>query len=243
MNESRQDALGRVYIGVKPPLVRLVGIASDTGPGSGKDTFANQLVTEKTLVAPFAQALSNYVYGMFLDTPIGDLKEIRHDPQMKNWKFSMLSPGSIPSGYGFDEYKKFLSSRGYGARDKMSMRDHLVLYGNDFMKVEMQQPNFWIDEWRANIRARTLAVTRRYGQIDINIVVPDVRTPQEAQAIKDMGGILVNITADWLVNRVLDSVTATAEGALKGWKFDAHITNVLGGSENMKVQFDAKFRF
>lgn len=70
-------------------------------------------------------------------------------------------------------------------------------------------------------------VIRQVG--DRDVVIPDVRFPNEAQAIKDAGGIVVRIDRA-VPPRIAASASSThdSETALDGWEFDYTIDN--GGS-------------
>lgn len=213
------------------PRVAVLGLGAMAG--AGKDTFMALLADRADIVnVKFADALTDAVAGLFSTRVTrDDFQALRDNSHDKDVKMGIFRPRNVEN----ESYRHFLHREGIGLDAPLSIRDHLVLYGTDYVRQYLGSDSYWLDKGMRRIRE----VTDK-GLIP---VVTDVRFPNEAQAIKDLGGTLVSITADWLANRALDAITAKAEGLLKDVQFDAKLINVWGDPASMKGQFYAKFRF
>lgn len=213
------------------PQVAILGLGAMAG--AGKDTFLGLLADRPDIVnVKFADALTDEVAALFSERVTReDFQALRDNSHDKDVKMGVFRVRNVED-HG---YRQFLYRNGYDMDAPMSIRDHLVIYGTDYVRQYLGDDSYWLDKGMRRIRE----VTEK-GLIP---VVTDVRFPNEAQAIKDMGGTLVSITADWLANRALDAITAKAEGLLKDVQFDAKLINVWGDPASMKGQFYAKFRF
>ncbi|ATN92956.1 hypothetical protein HOT36_gp26 [Ralstonia phage RPSC1] len=212
--------------------VAVLALAADAG--AGKDTFLDSLAeTHPDLVnVKFADPLTEEVADMFSRrVTLADFKALRENAHDKDVKMGVFRPRHVQN----ERYKAFLARRGYDMDAPMSIRDHLILYGTDYVRKHLGQGDAWLLQGLARVEE-----VRQKGLIP---VVTDVRFPNEAAALQGMGATLVSITADWLANRALDAITSKAEGLLKGVQFDAHISNVWGNPASMKGQFNARFRF
>lgn len=180
-----------------PPLVGLIGKKR-----VGKDTFANVLVAEFSFArVAFADPLKEM--AMTID-PI--IAERSHDGL---WTPARLNPAVWVDGWEHvkDEYleaRRFLQRLGDGVRQF--------------------DPEFWVragmesaDAWRCGFGddGGTGTVHAR------PVVITDVRYPNEANAIRDAGGILVRIVRPG----VDDGDTHASETALDDYDVDAIIEN------------------
>lgn len=176
-------------------LPKLVGFAA-SGPGAGKDTTFKYLKASGLPVEniKFATKLEQEVYQQFQGMHPKDLDWIRNDPQAKDHPFHFLSVSSIePSSYNRG-YKTWLREKLLfdGLDDPRSMRWHLIEYGTNYVRKYLGKDSYWLDEGMA---AAQLTHTR--GSLPI---ITDVRFPNEAEAIKDAGGILVYLNSPWSPN-------------------------------------------
>jgi len=216
------------------PKVSILGLVA--AAGAGKDTFLNTIAEtlggSDCVNVKFADALTDEVAALFSTRVTrADFQALRDNSHDKDVKMGVFRPRNVEDY----DYRMFLYESGYDADAPMSIRDHLVLYGTDYVRQYLGHADKWLDKGLERIR--------EVSEKGLIPVVTDVRFPNEAQAIKDLGGTLVSITADWLANRALDAITAKAEGLLGGVAVDAKVINVWGNPAAMKVQFNAKFRF
>lgn len=214
----------------------MIGLAADA-PGSGKDTlFALLKADEPRLVnLKFADALTEDFVRMFADSALSeDALEIRNSPDMKDWKFRGFALKNIHPD--FDKYVAFCVSKlGMDMDAPMSARDHLDIYGTKFKREFEGNDNIWLD--------RGIEAAKQVYQSGNIPVFTDVRFPNEAAKVQQIGGKLIHIAADWAIQKAADKITGIAEGHLKGWDFDLQINNVFGDPDNMRAQFDAKYTF
>lgn len=213
------------------PRVVVLGLGAMAG--AGKDTFLSLLAERADIVnVKFADALTDEVAALFSERVTReDFQALRDNSHDKDVKMGVFRPRNVENA----SYRRFLADQGYDTDAPMSIRDHLVLYGTDYVRQYLGKDDEWLNKGLKRIR--------EVSDKGLIPVVTDVRFPNEAQAIKDLGGTLVSITADWLANRALDAITAKAEGLLKDVQFDAKLINVWGDPASMKGQFYAKFRF
>lgn len=221
-----------------PEQVQLLGLAADA-PGSGKDTLFSLLKADEPRLVnlKFADALTEDFVRMFKDQAAfdeDDLRRIRNDPELKDRKWNTLKLKNIHPD--FDKYVSFcVSNLGMDIEAPMSAREHLDIYGTKFKREFEGNDNIWLD--------LGIAAAKRVYQ-DGNIpVFTDVRFPNEAANVQQIGGKLIHIAADWAIQKAADKITGIAEGHLKGWDFDLQINNVFKDPDNMKVQFYANYKF
>lgn len=213
------------------PRVAVLGLAA--AAGAGKDTLLDLLAEREDIVnVKFSDALTEEVAAMFSTRVTReDFMALRNNSRDKDVKMGVFRARNVQNM----NYKNFLNLQGYDLDAPMSIRDHLILYGTDYVRQYLGQEDAWL--------RKGLARTEEVRSKGLIPVVTDVRFLNEAQAIKDLGGTLVSITADWLANKAVDAITAKAEGLLKDVQFDAKLINVWGNPSSMKGQFYAKFRF
>ena len=92
------------------------------------------------------------------------------------------------------------------------IRELLQEWGTDLRRTE--DPDYWIKRW-SEVAGHLLINDR-----PATIVTTDVRFPNEAQAIKDCGGLVVRIHRPGQV-----AGSHISEHALDAWPFDAAIDN------------------
>ena len=232
-NETRAKAL---------ESVKILGLAADH-PGAGKDTAFAALVAANPGVqfenVKFADALTEELYTLFAKrVPKEDFLNIRNDPTLKDYAFNFFKPDNIDptalNGRG-GRYTAFLYNSGYKGGERMSVRQHLLIYGTHFIRENQGEPDRWLN---LGLAAAQDAVAR--GVVP---VITDVRFPNEAKRLKEIGADIAHIALDTVANAALDTLTGIAEGHLKDWDFDLRVKNVWGKPENMGVQFNAKYRW
>jgi len=97
----------------------------------------------------------------------------------------------------------------------MSVRDFLQKLGTDALRIGLHD-NVWV-----NALMSDYVNDDQTGELP-NWIITDVRFPNEAQAIKDKGGIMIRIDRPG-VSPINDHPSETG---LDGWKFDYRIANV-----------------
>ena len=97
----------------------------------------------------------------------------------------------------------------------MSVRDFLQKLGTDALRTGLH-PNVWVNALMADYKNDDQTGTLP------NWIITDVRFPNEAQAIKDKGGIIIRVDRPG-VKPINDH---TSEVGLDDWKFDYKIANV-----------------
>lgn len=230
-SKPRRSPDERIAAQEAKPKVTILGLVGSAR--AGKDTFLGLLEDRADIVnVKFADVLTDEVAALFSTRVTReDFQALRDNSHDKDVKMGVFRPRNVENG----RYAHFLLEQGYDMDAPMSIRDHLVLYGTDWVRKHLGQEDEWLRKGLERIEE-----VRSKGLIP---VVTDVRFPNEAAAIQDLGGTLVGLTADWLSNRAMDAITAKAEGLLKDVKLDAKVINVWGNPAAMKVQFNAKFRF
>lgn len=237
MSKFTDDLLKSVVLQAAP---RILGLAADH-PGAGKDT-AFEVLKEANpgtefVNVKFADALTDEVYALFSHAmPKEEFLEYRNDPVLKDKPLFVFRPGNIllsaPNG---NDYFKFLAAK-YSAKmdeTRWSVRDHLLIYGTEFVRKHQGNENKWLD-----LGLQKVAEVVAAGAV---AVVTDVRFPNEAKGIKEIGGQIAHVALEGAVNAGLDKLTSIAENKLKGWDFDLNVKNVWGKPKDMGVQFNAKY--
>jgi hypothetical protein len=92
-----------------------------------------------------------------------------------------------------------------------TVRDELVRIG---LQEREGSPDVWVDRWKQRMKNEDFL-----DGFEV-VVAPDVRFPNEVQAIKDLGGITIRLT------RNPDDIDVPTETSLDEFKeFDFHIVN------------------
>lgn len=203
-------------------LPKLVGLVA-SAPGAGKDTFFKHLAATGAPVAniKFAAKLEQEVYAHFRHLQPADLGWIRNHPEAKDKPFYFLAASELKSS----GYRDWLYRNGVDSGAPRSMRWHLIEYGTNYIRRYCKMDSYWLSAGNA---AAQLAHT--YGQ---TAVITDVRFPNEAEAIRKAGGLLVFIDSPWNSN----GNGGIADGLIQ--KEDCHlvVSNVYGKPEAAAEQF------
>lgn len=204
--------------------------------GSGKDTLFELLKEQNPDVRniKFADALTEDVRTLFPYIPAEEFLEVRNSQVLKDLCFNMFKPKNIATGSQGDRYVAFLVDKmGYDLDQRMSVRDHLDIYGTKYVREFLNQPDYWIDRTMGQIRNTVAA-----GKIP---VITDVRFPNEFKALSlTPQTALVKVTNAW---KEAKSLSGIAEGHLEGFEFDLEVHNVFNDKEAMRVQFNASYKF
>jgi hypothetical protein len=107
---------------------------------------------------------------------------------------------------------------------KMTVRDFLQKLGTDAMRMGLHD-NVWVNALMADYKREKLCDCEKECRCTFrlpNWIITDVRFPNEAQAIKDKGGIIIRVDRPG-VSPINDH---PSEIGLDGWKFDYKIANV-----------------
>lgn len=205
-------------------LPKLVGLVA-SAPGAGKDTFFKHLASTGAPVAniKFAAKLEQEVYGEFMRLRPQDIHWIRHSPTAKDNPFYFLSVNELAPGGYRSWLREELGFKGLG--DPRSIRWHLIQYGTNYVRKHLGKDSYWLD---SGMEAARLAHTYRQ-----TAVITDVRFPNEAEAIRKAGGILVFIDSPWNSN----GNGGIADGLIA--KEDCHlvVSNIYGKPEAAAEQF------
>jgi len=107
---------------------------------------------------------------------------------------------------------------------KMTVRDFLQKLGTDAMRMGLHD-NVWVNALMADYKHEKTCDCEKECRCTFklpNWIITDVRFPNEAQAIKDKGGIIIRVDRPG-VSPINDH---PSEIGLDGWKFDYRIANV-----------------
>lgn len=109
-----------------------------------------------------------------------------------------------------------------------SPRELMIDYGNMFRKFN---PNYWVDSLMNGLKGQPK---------DVKVVITDVRYPNEAEAIKASGGILIRLERHTSRDAMVDektklSISETALDEYKRWDI------ILPGEKNETPQDLEKF--
>jgi hypothetical protein len=124
---------------------------------------------------------------------------VRLNPTIELGNFKLAKLATSVNVFGWEDVKS-LSPDVRGLMQRLGTEVGRQMFGE----------NFWVDQ-----------TMKRVAEIDGNCVVSDVRYPNEAQAIKDAGGIVIRIER----NGVKAANEHTSESALDGFEFDLVIRN------------------
>lgn len=203
--------------------------------GSGKDTVGMllQALTIRTFGAP----------GHWADDPIGYLKGYEGRPNLKGgWTIKKYAAklkqiASILTGIPIEKFEDQEFKKTYLGDDwnldtkvRMTVREFLQKLGTEGLRDNLHQ-NTWVNALMADYKDNP------EDERD-NWIITDVRFPNEAQAIKDKGGIVIRVVRDRIMEHNPDgSFTISgnpenfkismhpSEIALDDWQFDQVIYN------------------
>ena len=208
----------------------IIGISGYSG--SGKDTVGIiiQYLMSKPGKPPIEEVLSNHAEnewwleessGWEIRKFAGKLKDIAshltgidvEDFEDQEFKKTLLG-----SEWGTVEHNPLNNIPVFGDvqfNSLMSVRDFLQKLGTDALRNGLH-PNVWVNALMADYKNDDQTGTLP------NWIITDVRFPNEAQAIKDKGGIIIRVDRPG-VKPINDH---TSEVGLDDWKFDYKIANV-----------------
>lgn len=177
---------------------------------SGKDEAAKVLVNEFGFVrVAFADKLRDFLYA--LNPPVSHTRWVK---SQSGKTFATKNPGGeevllqdVIDEYGWDGYK----ATPYGKE----IRRQLQRLGTEAGRQTLWD-SIWIDAAFAGLPE------------DAKVVVTDCRFPNEAQAIKERGGVVVRITRLGTGPAVgADGSVHPSETSLDDWVFDYRLDNTF----------------
>lgn len=197
------------------------------GPGSGKDTLFDLLVSEGYQVEniKFADKLTQEVQEAFPCLVPEDFLWIRNDPTAKDHPFGFFAIDQL----GDFGYKRFLLDQGFDPYEKRSCRWHLIEYGTNYVRKFKEDEDRWLN---LGIRA---ALEVPPG---VQPIITDCRFPNELEAIQAAGGLVIYIDAPW----VSASKGGIADGLIKPEQCDHIIRNQWGNPRTLLEQFNEYHR-
>jgi len=167
----------------KPKVLGLAGTK-----GSGKDTAASFLLEDGWARISFADPLKDMVAAMF------DLKPARfHHPEFKDLKFNeplVLEEAhaeNLINSLNVESYTEAMVTQIYelvSGREIETARELLQFVGTDIIRNCVSN-NYWVD------RAEDLLSS--WLERGVPVVFTDVRFANEAELVKDYGGVIVAI--------------------------------------------------
>lgn len=122
----------------------------------------------------------------------------------------------------------------YPRIDKLTPRTLLQLLGTECGR-NIIHPNIWVNalmqEYKSyTVKGNNLNGSEQEAEVDCpDWIITDVRFPNEAQAIKDRGGIIIRVERPDLDN---NKSQHQSETALDNWEFD-HVINNNGTMNNL----------
>lgn len=201
-------------------------------PRSGKDTLADKLIDilPKTCKVAFAdklRATAGYVFNQSMVSATNF--ELCCNSKAKDTKFHYLAPRYVDHL----QYRGMLFDKGFSLDEPMSCRQHLQLFGNDFIKDVMGLENHWMDCLRTTIQVRK-------DQGFEFIIITDARSPNEFDMVKAESG------KTFLIERVgfPDDIHTNAprhavETHADNYNFDHRLHNHYGFPDVMVTQVKA----
>jgi hypothetical protein len=201
--------------------------------GSGKDTvgtiiqYLHCLDTKDFSIEEAVKEYEDYEFALYEQSGweirkfAGKLKDIAshltgidvEDFEDQEFKKTLLGPE-----WGTVEHNPLNNIPVFGDvqfNSLMSVRDFLQKLGTDALRTGLH-PNVWVNALMADYKNDD-----ETGKLP-NWIITDVRFPNEAQAIKDKGGIIIRINRPG-VEPINDH---SSEVGLDRWKFDYTITNI-----------------
>lgn len=197
--------------------------------GSGKDTigiiiqFLNSYGTANVTLEELVADYKNHEWWL----------EEQSGWEIKKWAGKLKTIASLLTGIPVEKFEdqEFKKTQ-LGPEWNMTVRDLLQKLGTDGLRNGLHE-NTWVNALMADYRKESftgyIGDTRR----DIpqsNWVITDTRFPNEAQAIKDNGGIIIRVDRPGV-----SAINAhPSETALDNWDFDHKIWN---GSDMVALMF------
>lgn len=131
----------------------------------------------------------------------------------------------------FDENLKLTTEKGKGSlvsEEKMTVREFLQRLGTDAIRVGLHSET-WVNALFVNYTPYSVRGSS-YEEVESKWLITDTRFPNEAQAIKDRGGLVIRVNRNLPQQdyTTLEQHTARlhpSETALDNWPFDHVIEN------------------
>lgn len=164
---------------------RVISISA-ARPQAGKSTLAELLAKRMGAVRlSFADALREDVAGLFLGAPKEWVLQAMKDSKLKDLKSADFAVTKIKH----DGYFYFMRNYcGLDLHAPMSLRDHLRFYGTEYVRNHKDQPNHWRD-----IALTAAFAWKLKGR---NVVIDDLRFPNEAEGMAALNGEMIYIRTD-----------------------------------------------
>lgn len=164
---------------------RVISISA-ARPQAGKSTLAELLAKRMNAVRlSFADALRDNVAGLFLGAPKEWVVQAMKDGKLKDLKSADFAVTKIKH----DGYFKFMRDHcGLDLYAPMSLRDHLRFYGTEYIRNHKKLPNHWRDI--------TLTEAFAWKLKGRNVVIDDLRFPNEAEGMAALDGEMIYINTD-----------------------------------------------
>jgi hypothetical protein len=204
----------------------LIGISGKMG--SGKDTVGSILQdysddnAEDYQIKKFATKLKE-IAASLIGCDVSDFedREFKEKELGEEWWYCVADDGS------YVPYEQNLHENKVLNIVKLTPRKLLQLLGTEAGR-QIIHPNIWINALFADYNAKGFDYKGSENKeikgdwIYPNWIITDVRFPNEAQAIKDRGGIVIRINRPQLIDRDFEH---DSETALDDYEFDYVIEN------------------
>lgn len=164
---------------------RVISISA-ARPQAGKSTLAELLAKRMNAVRlSFADALRDNVAGLFLGAPKEWVIQAMKDGKLKDLKSADFAVTKIKH----DGYFNFMRNHcGLDLHAPMSLRDHLRFYGTEYIRNHKGLQNHWRDI--------TLTEAFAWKLKGRNVVIDDLRFPNEAEGMAALAGEMIYIMTD-----------------------------------------------
>lgn len=201
-------------------MTKLISLSA-LRPRSGKDTLASALCHEvpgaKTLA--FATKLRLTV-AEALDRNVCNVEDFVRVSDSKGKDIPL--PDFAPRNVTYMPYLDMLLRKGFNRDTPMSARQHLQLFGNDFIKGELGLESFWVDALMVELKALR-------AQGCPLVIITDTRSPNEFDTLKDLGARMLLIKRVGFPKDVHDETPAHAvEQHSAHFDYDHTIYNQFG---------------
>lgn len=197
--------------------------------GSGKDTVGAliQLVNCKNVgSSTIEEILSDYkMHEWWLEEQSGW--------EVKKWAGKLKTIASLLTGIPVERFEdQEFKKTNLGPEWNMTVRDFLQKLGTEGLRTGLHE-NTWVNALMADYKNEAFSGYIGDTRQDIpesNWIITDTRFPNEAQAIKDAGGIVIRVDRPGV--RAINA--HPSETGLDNWDFDQKIMN---GSDLVSLMF------
>lgn len=171
------------------PLI--IGLNSQRGK-SGKDTLYDLIAAESVATKRFAfgdelkekcsEAIS------YTELMQKEMNIAMHDQTLKDLPMMVLRGSNIAES----DYKMWLLVNEFDMNIPRSPRFHLQQYGNGYVRDFLKDEDRWLNSVRDKLKYYP----------NVNIVITDVRQPNELEWIRSIGGTVVRVARGWEIPEV-----------------------------------------